>query len=658
MSGRGVLVVGLLSVACGGGSGETFDAAPGDRSDGAPVAPGDAGGVDAGGADAGPPVSLTVTTSGEGAVVMTPPGVVCSGTCTEVYPHGTRVELTPSTVGCHRLGVWSGDCSGPEPCSLRLDADSSVSAEFVDGVSLTVAPPPIGAIVSDDGLINCPPDCYQAYDCDEEVTLQPSTQTYFSWAEPCAGDCACDLTLNESVAMEPSYTDPAAQPLVQIRGGRIFPSGLAVAPSGEMFVYGFYGGAILLDGEWFVPRSSLDLFIAKFSPAGEHVWSRRIEDDGGDSVVPLGGALDPAGDLVVTGEFVGETDLGDGPLASPPGNTTAFAAKYDRDTGALVWKVLLIADGGKSIGDVGTDGAGDVLIVGRLSGPGQLGDTAVTGGAGSAVLVAKLAGDDGDPIWVRTVRGADMTARGQQIAVDGDGAVIVGGLYRAPINFGCGALPAGAGPVAQIPDAFVAKLGPNGACRWSRAFSGLGYEDIADIAASGSEVVVGGSFTGEVTIEGETRASVDGSNWADGFVVAYSTNGDHGWTRFLPGPLFDSVQAVDVMPDGRTLVAGDHVDQLDVGGVDVCTVNQHTNAFAALYDDGGDLSWSREYGLESAVGCNCQPPSGYSYAVAVADDGTFWLAGQLVAAIDFGTGELESVHDYDGDAYVVSLDPR
>jgi hypothetical protein len=161
-----------------------------------------------------------------------------------------------------------------------------------------------------------------------------------------------------------------------------------------------------------------------------------------------------------------------------------------------------------------------------------------------------------------------------------------------------------------------------------------------------------------VTIEGETRASVDGSNWADGFVVAYSTNGDHGWTRFLPGPLFDSVQAVDVMPDGRTLVAGDHVDQLDVGGVDVCTVNQHTNAFVALYDDGGDLSWSREYGLESAVGCNCQPPSGYSYAVAVADDGTFWLAGQLVAAIDFGTGELESVHDYDGDAYVVSLDPR
>lgn len=645
----GVVLAGVIAPGCGGdGEGGSFDAAPGSteedaatgsRSDGAPsddAAPPDDG-----------PASLTVTTSGEGAILISPPGTLCTGTCTETYPAGTTVELTPNTAGCYRLGSFSGACSGPQLCSLELDADAMVAAEFVPGASLSVAPPPIGLLESQDGRIACPPDCYEAFDCGDTVTLLPVDYAYFEWGDPCAGDCTCDLTMTESIFVEPIYTEPTAQPVVQIRGGSIYPSAVAVASSGDTFVYGWYGEAILLGLEWFVPPSSLDLFIVKYSPTGEYVWSRRIDDDGDDSVDTLGAAVDPAGDLVVVGEFAGETDLGDGPLDSS--GQTAFVAKYDGDDGALVWKTLLTGGVYRAINDVATDSDGDVIITGQMRGRGLLGDTAVNGGSGSAVLVAKLAAADGDPLWARTFRGSGAAA-GVRVAVDGSDGIVTGGIYRDPIDLGCGSLPAAPGGYPYNPDAFVARFSQSGTCRWVKTFSGEGYEEMNALAASGSTIVVGGAFSDDVTIEGETRANAGESG---GFAVAYSSAGAHGWTRFFAGGY---ARAVGVLPDGRAVVAGNHVDQVDLGGVDVCNAHSgYFNAFAAIYDQAGDFLWSRDYGLDEES-C-CRGTSAYAYGVAVADDGSFRLSGQFVDAVDVGSGRLELAPGSQRDGFVVSLAP-
>ena len=651
----GVVLAGGVAVGCGGdGDGGAFDAAPGSTDQDAATGSATDGGPFA---DAGPdggPASLTVTTSGEGGILISPPGTLCTGTCTETYPAGTTVQLTPSTAGCYRLASFSGACSGPEPCSLELDGDALVSAEFEAGASLSVTPPPIGLLESQDGRIACPPDCYEAFDCGDTVTLLPVDYAYFEWGDPCAGDCTCDLTMTESILMEPIYTEPTAQPVVQIRGGSIYPSALAVASSGDTFVYGWYGDAILLGLEWFVPRSSLDLFIVKYSPTGEYVWSWRIDDDGGDSVDALGAAVDPAGDLVVVGDFAGETDLGDGPLvSSEEDGPTAFVAKYDGDDGALVWKTLLTGGVYRAINDVATDAGGNVIITGQMRGRGLLGDTTVNSGPGSAVVVAKLAAADGDPLWARTFRGSDFAPRGLRVAVDGGGAIVIGGIYREPFDLGCVALPPAPGGYPYNPDVFIARLSPSGLCRWVKTFSGDGYEELKDIAASGSTIVVGGGFYDDVTIEGETRAS---AGLSDSFAVAFTSAGVHAWTRFFAGGRNDFVNAVGVLPDGRAVVAGAHQARLDLGGVDVCVANDdYDNAFAAIYDQAGDLVWSRDYGLERQL-C-CQDTEARAFAVAVADDGTLRLSGQFVGAVDVGSGRLEVAPLSDRDGFVVSLAP-
>ena len=486
---RGGIVVGVLAIGCGrGGEGGAFDAAPGSTDPDAATGSASDGGASADARPDGGPASLTVTTSGEGAILISPPGTLCTSTCTETYPAGTTVELSPSTTGCYRLASFSGACSGPESCSLELNGDALVSAEFEVGASLSVTPPPLGLLESQDGRIACPPDCYEAFDCGDTITLLPLDYAYFAWDGPCTGDCACDLTLTESVVVEPIYTEPTAQPVVQIRGGGIYPSAVAIASSGDTFVYGWYRDAILLGSEWFVPKSSLDLFIAKYSVTGEHIWSRRIDDEGGDSAGALGAAVDPAGDLIVAGHFAGETDLGDGPLvSSEQDGPTAFVAKYDGVDGSLVWKTLLTGGGGRAINDVATDAAGDVIITGRMRGSGLLGDTTVNGGSGSAVLVAKLAAVDGDPLWARPFRGSDPS--GLRVAVDGGGSIVIGGIYRESFDLGCGSLPGAPGGYPYNTDAFVAKLSPAGSCRWVKIFSGEGHEELSDLAASGLSLI-------------------------------------------------------------------------------------------------------------------------------------------------------------------------
>jgi hypothetical protein len=72
--------------------------------------------------------------TGVGSVVSTPPGIDCGGDCSEAFPEGTIVTLTPTAAaGCTFAG-WSGACSGTGPCELTMSAAHSVAATF-GGVS-------------------------------------------------------------------------------------------------------------------------------------------------------------------------------------------------------------------------------------------------------------------------------------------------------------------------------------------------------------------------------------------------------------------------------------------------------------------------------------------------------------------------------------------
>jgi hypothetical protein len=71
---------------------------------------------------------LTVTVNGPGTVSGN--GISCPGTCTASYPTGTTVMLQASPDAGANFSGWSGDCSGTSGCTLDMNADHSVNADF------------------------------------------------------------------------------------------------------------------------------------------------------------------------------------------------------------------------------------------------------------------------------------------------------------------------------------------------------------------------------------------------------------------------------------------------------------------------------------------------------------------------------------------------
>src|SRR5262249_17807764 len=89
----------------------------------------------------------------------------------------------------------------------------------------------------------------------------------------------------------------------------------------------FGGGVLTSSGHY------NDVFIAKYSSSGAHLWSKRFGSTGED--VGYGIAVDSSGNVLVTGYFQGTVDFGGGGLVSA-GGADAFLAKYS-PSGAHLW---------------------------------------------------------------------------------------------------------------------------------------------------------------------------------------------------------------------------------------------------------------------------------------------------------------------------------
>jgi hypothetical protein len=97
---------------------------------------------------------------------------------------------------------------------------------------------------------------------------------------------------------------------------------LAVDATGNVATTGYFQGSVDFGGG-VLTSTSIDLFVARFSPGGTHLWSRRFGTTGGQYAAGL--AASPAGRLLVAGYYQQAIDLGAGPHASA-GAYDAFIA--------------------------------------------------------------------------------------------------------------------------------------------------------------------------------------------------------------------------------------------------------------------------------------------------------------------------------------------
>ena len=90
--------------------------------------------------------------------------------------------------------------------------------------------------------------------------------------------------------------------------------GVTSDPSGNVVVTGMISGFLDLGGGYLPAQNGQDILVAKFSPNGSHVWSKRFGGYGYD--YGYGVASDSAGNVYGTGYFVSSVDFGGGQMTT------------------------------------------------------------------------------------------------------------------------------------------------------------------------------------------------------------------------------------------------------------------------------------------------------------------------------------------------------
>ena len=176
----------------------------------------------------------------------------------------------------------------------------------------------------------------------------------------------------------------------KIFGNNVAQAGSAVAIDtvGNVVITGSAAGQINFGGGALISAGGNDVFVARFTQGGMHLWSKLFGGAGAEN--GRGVSVDPFGGIVLTGDFATTVNFGGTALTSA-GNTDVFVVKLD-SLGGHVWSRRAGDAQAQVPNGVATDITG-VLVAGAFAGGIDFGggSTALTSLGGNDAFVAKLA---------------------------------------------------------------------------------------------------------------------------------------------------------------------------------------------------------------------------------------------------------------------------
>jgi hypothetical protein len=215
------------------------------------------------------------------------------------------------------------------------------------------------------------------------------------------------------------------------------------------------------------------------------VWSERWGGTVSDAAQTV--AVDPSGNIAITGTFQGTTNLGGANLVGA--SIEAFVARYT-STGAHSWSYRLGGAAQDFATGVACDGSGNVFCTGYFQGSGTFPSTTLVAAGGFDIYLLKF-NAAGTQQWAQRY-GSLNSEYPNWVGTDSSGNVLLTGMFYDTFSLG-GSTLASNGDL----DIFIGELTTSGTHRWSRSFGGtLGDRGNMIAATPTGDAIVTGSFTG------------------------------------------------------------------------------------------------------------------------------------------------------------------
>jgi hypothetical protein len=343
------------------------------------------------------------------------------------------------------------------------------------------------------------------------------------------------------------------------------PRAIAIDASGNIFITGYFRGTVSFGGGGLTASVSSG-FLAKYSPAGAHLWSRRLSSG---SSADMGNAIavDGSGNVIVGSTLYGTSDYGGGPLTTAGGQDIVLV-KYSA-TGGYLWARRIGGANYEAVISLAADQTtGEIVAVGDFNGSTDFGAGTITTAGSYDVFVAKYS-SSGAPVWSHSW-GSAYSERAGSVAIDRLGNVAVTGVFTNNVDFGGGPITNVGGTSSA--DIFLVKLSPAGLHLWSKGFgnsltsnqagNGVAFDEAGNVLLTGSIVALTAPYT--IDFGG---GPLTGDGWYNVFLAKFGSGGSYIWAkRYLGGGGNATGRAIAADSAGNVLATGDYEISENFGG--------------------------------------------------------------------------------------------
>ncbi|MDO9511428.1 MAG: chitobiase/beta-hexosaminidase C-terminal domain-containing protein, partial [Bacteroidales bacterium] len=397
--------------------------------------------------------------------------------------------------------------------------------------------------------------------------------------------------------------------------------------AGNIYISGYYTVNSFFDTANISSNGGTDVFVASYNPSGQLRWVSSIGgffDDYSNSLYS-----DPDGRLWLCGSFQGMLQTKNKTLISNGGDDVLIA--HLTAMGDVKW----INQAGGTSQDFGrsiyVDALKNALVTGEFQGTALFGTNALNSSGNNDIFIAKY-NRLGDLSWVRKAGGSGNDI-GKSISGDFNGNVYCGGTFEGTASFNATNIIS-----KGYNDVFVSKHDTYGNLKWVKSFGGTETDNLSSLTNDAlGNAFIAGNFRNQMTL-GDNKYNSQGLN--DVFVAAINKNGLPIWSQIGGGLGNDSLTSISIHDNGNIIVGGSFNQTATFGNQLINNIGSVNSIFAVLSQQEissppqiiqPDCFWSTNGQIDISPGGGTKPFSflwstgSTNEDIINAPTGTYWL---------------------------------